>query len=342
MADTNNEYRFDSVDLILYLWDRKWPIIGITTVAAIVSVIVALLIPVKFKSEVILFPAAASSVSHDLLSSNISKKEILKLGEDEEVEQLLQVLQSDEIRNRIIEKYDLMNHYKIDSTSKYPFTALHKEFSENISYAPTKFMSVRITVMDTDPVIAANIANDISNLVDTIRNKMQTERAIEALHLVEKEYFTLRNQIQQLEDSLNVLRSFGVVDYESQAEVLTDAYGQAIIQGKAEAARKLEAKLDILAKYGGSYVSIRDYLEFEKKQLSNLKAKYAEALVDATQKLPTKFVVNKAVEAEKKSYPTRWLIVVLSTFSAFILTVLLMVVSDSILKRLKEIKKAKA
>lgn len=342
MADTNNEYRFDSVDLILYLWDRKWPIIGITTVAAIVSVIVALLIPVKFKSEVILFPAAASSVSHDLLSSNISKKEILKLGEDEEVEQLLQVLQSDEIRNRIIEKYDLMNHYEIDSSSKYPVTTLHKEFSENISYTPTKFMSVRITVMDTDPVIAANIANDISNLVDTIRNKMQTERAIEALHLVEKEYFTLRDQIQQLEDSLNVLRSYGVVDYESQAEVLTDAYGQAIIQGKYEAARKLEAKLDILAKYGGAYVSIRDYLEFEKKQLSNLKAKYAEALVDATQKLPTKFVVNKAVEAEKKSYPTRWLIVVLSTFSAFILTVLLMVVSDSILKRLKEIKKAKA
>jgi uncharacterized protein involved in exopolysaccharide biosynthesis len=342
MADTNNEYRFDSVDLILYLWDRKWPIIGITTVAAIVSVIVALLIPVKFKSEVILFPAAASSVSHDLLSSNISKKEILRLGEDEEVEQLLQVLQSDEIRNRIIEKYDLMNHYQIDSTSKYPFTALHKEFSENISFTPTKFMSVRITVMDTDPQMAAGIANDISNLVDTIRNKMQTERAYEALHLVEKEYFTQRDQIQQLEDSLNVLRSFGVVDYESQAEVLTDAYGQAIIQGKNEAARKLEAKLDILAKYGGSYVSIRDYLEFEKKQLSNLKAKYAEALVDATQNLPTKFVVNKAVEAEKKSYPTRWLIVVLSTFSAFILTVLLMVVSDTLLKRLKEIKKAKA
>jgi uncharacterized protein involved in exopolysaccharide biosynthesis len=342
MAETNNEYRFDSVDLILYLWDRKWPIMGITTVAAIVSIIVALLIPVKFKSEVILFPAAASSVSHDLLSSNISKKEILRLGEDEEVEQLLQVLQSDEIRDRIIEKYDLMNHYQIDSTSKYPITALHKEFSENISFTPTKFMSVRITVMDTDPKLAAGIANDISNLVDTIRNKMQTERAYEALHLVEKEYFTQRDQIQQLEDSLNVLRSFGVVDYESQAEVLTDAYGQAIIQGKNEAARKLETKLDVLAKYGGAYVSIRDYLEFEKKQLSNLKAKYAEALVDATQNLPTKFVVNKAVEAEKKSYPTRWLIVVLSTFSAFILTVLLMVVSDTVLKRLKEIKKAKA
>ena len=231
-----------------------------------------------------------------------------------------------------------MNHYKIDSLSRYPYTALHKEFSKNIAFTPTKFMSVKITVMDTDPKTAANIANDISNLVDTIRTKMQEERALEALELVEKEYFTLRDQIRVLEDSLNVLRAHGVVDYESQTEVLTDAYGQAIIQGKYDAARRLEEKLDILAKYGGAYISIRDYLEFEKKQLSNLKAKYAEALVDATQKLPTKFVVNKAVEAEKKSYPIRWLIVVLSTISTFVLVVLLMVISDAISKRLKEIK----
>jgi uncharacterized protein involved in exopolysaccharide biosynthesis len=338
MADTNKDYRFDSVDLILYLWNRKWPIIGITALAAIVSIIVALLIPIKFKSEVILFPAAASSVSHDLLSSNVSKKNILQLGEDEEVEQLLQVLQSDEIRERIISKYQLLEHYDIDTNGKYPITALHKEFAENISFTPTKFMSVKITVMDTDPETAAKIANDISNLVDTMRNNMQEERALEALQLVEKEYFTLRDQIQIMEDSLDVLRSYGVVDYESQAEVLTDAYGQAIIQGKYEAAKKLEAKLDVFAKYGGPYVSIRDYLEFEKKQLSNLKAKYAEALVDATQKLPTKFVVNKAVKAEKKSYPVRWLIVVMSTFSAFILVILLLVVFDSISKRLHELK----
>lgn len=338
MEDTNNKYRFDSVDLILYLWKRKWPIIGITSLAAIVSIIVALVIPVKYKSEVILFPAAASSVSHDLLSSNVSKKNILQLGEDEEVEQLLQVLQSDEIRERIISKYQLMQHYEIDTNSKYPITALHKEFAENISFTPTKFMSVKIKVLDTDPETAANIANDISNLVDTMRNNMQEERAMEALQLVQREYFTLRDQIQVLEDSLDVLRSYGVVDYESQAEVLTDAYGLAIIQGKYGAAKTLEDKLAVLAKYGGPYVSIRDYLEFEKKQLSNLKAKYAEALVDATQKLPTKFVVNKAVKAEKKSYPVRWLIVLLSTFSTFVLVILLMVVSDSISNRLKELK----
>jgi len=337
MAEQNTQYRFDSVDLILYLWKRRLPLIIITALAAVVSIVVALTIQEKYKSEVILFPAASSSVSHDLLAMNIAEKNILKLGEDEEVEQLLQVLNSDDIRAKIIEKYDLMNHYDIDSNQKYPLTALHKEFSENISFTPTKFMSVRVAVLDKDPQMAADIANDITALVDTTMNNMQRERAQDALKLVEKEYFTLRDQIQEMEDSLAVIRSYGVVDYESQTEVLTDAYAQAIVAGKNNAADKLQKKLDIIAKYGGAYVSIRDYLEFEKKHLSELKSKYAEALVDATQSLPTKFVVNKAFPAEKKSYPVRWLIVVASTISAFIFAVLLLVVFDAINRRLKEI-----
>jgi hypothetical protein len=38
-------------------------------------------------------------------------------------------------------------------------------------------------------------------------------------------------------------------------------------QLKAEHAKKLEKKLDVFAKYGGAYVSIRDQLEYEKKEL---------------------------------------------------------------------------
>ena len=68
---------------------KKLPLLLLTGFAAVLSIIVSLSIDNKYKSEVILFPAASSSVSHDLLAMNLAKKEILKLGEDEEVEQLL-------------------------------------------------------------------------------------------------------------------------------------------------------------------------------------------------------------------------------------------------------------
>ncbi len=73
-------------------------------------------------------------------------------------------------------------------------------------------------------------------------------------------------------------------------------------------------------------------LEYEKEQLSHLRAKYQEAKVDAEQTLPHKFVVNNAYKAEKKSYPVRWLIVVVSTISAFLLSILVIVALENFKK----------
>ena len=92
--------------------------------------------------------------------------------------------------------------------------------------------------------------------------------------------------------------------------------------------QKLEQKLEVLSKYGGAYVSIRDFLEFEKKQLSSIKAKHAEAEVDAYQDLPHTFIVNHAMKAEKKSFPIRWLICSVSTISTFIFVLILLLLFD--------------
>jgi uncharacterized protein involved in exopolysaccharide biosynthesis len=337
MAENKNRYKFDSVDLILYLWNKRIPLLILTGIAAVVSIIVSLTIDEKYKSEVILFPAASGSVSQDLLSSSYSEKSILKLGEDEEVEQLLQILNSDDIRDRIIEEYDLMNHYEIDS--RYPMTTLYKTYSENINFVPTKFMSVKISVMDEDPHIAAKIANKISDLTDTIFYEMQVIKATEAVKLVEKEYNAFQDEIESIEDSLTIIRSYGVVNYNAQAERYVEAYGNALIEKNFDAARKLDEKLKILAKFGGTYNSLRMRQDVLQKQIGILKVKYSEAVLDATQKLSKKYVVNKATVAEKKSYPIRWLIVVVSTFSAFILSLIFIVINDAVQKRVNEIKK---
>ncbi len=328
MENKSTSLKFESFDLIAYVIKRLKPLAIVILIAAIVSVVVSLVIEERYKSTVILFPASSSSVSQNLLRDNLSSKDILKFGEEEEVEQLLQILQSDEIRNRVIEKYNLMEHYEIDTSSAYPLTELNREFNRNISFTQTEFLSIKIVVLDANPQIAADMANDIAALIDTSMNRMQKERALKALAIVEREYFNLKDQIQTLEDSLALLRRIGVNDYESQAEVFNKAYADAIIEGNTAGAKKLEEKLEVLSKYGGAYVSIRDFLEFEKKQLSSVKAKYAEAEVDANMDLPHTFIVNHAVKAEKKSYPVRWLICSVSTISAFIFALILLLVFD--------------
>ncbi len=78
------------------------------------------------------------------------------------------MIKGEAVRSRIIEKYDLMKHYEIDPEGKYPRTELMEQFKSNINFSLTEYMAVEISVMDVDPEMAANMANDISNLVDTI------------------------------------------------------------------------------------------------------------------------------------------------------------------------------
>lgn len=332
---------FNSVNLIAFLWNRRLILIIVSLVAAVAAAIFSgsFFITPKFKSTVVLYPSSTNSISKALLTQTSGlKQDLLQFGEEEEVEQLLQILNSNDIRARIIQKYDLMNHYDIDTAGKYKMTNLFKEYASNINYRRTEYMAVEITVLDKKPEIAANIANDISNLLDTIKIKMQKTRAIKGFQVVEAEYLQLAQEIRIKEDSLAVLRNLGIHDYESQAEMINMQLAMEIAKNpNSGAVKALEAKLDLLAKYGTPYVSLRDQLEYDKKQLTEIKGKYNEARVDAEEELPQTFVVDRAFAAEKKSYPVRWLIVVVSMFAAFILAIITIIFVENISKiRLKE------
>ena len=338
-GERNNSTDFSSANLIAFLYTKRkiFFIVGIATI--ILSSIVSFLIPSKFKSTVVLFPSTTSSISKALLSENqlSSKHDIMQFGEEEDAEQLLQILNSDEIRSKIIEKYNLMSHYKIDTSGSFKHTELIKKYDDNISFKRTEFMSVKIEVLDENPQIAANIANDIAALLDTVKNRMQKERAIQGFRIVEKEYRHILGEIKAKEDSLNVLRGKGVIDYTSQSDVYGEQYAIAVSKGNKEGIKALEEKLKILEDYGGAYMAITENLEHDRKQLRVIKTKYDESKVDAEQNITHAFIVNHAFPAEKKSYPVRWLIVVVSLFSTLLTTVLIVVLVDSIQEPKKEI-----
>jgi len=329
-SDNDN---FDSTNILLFLYKWQKPLLIVTLVALVASIIFSspYFIKPRFKSTVILYPAATNAISKSLLSENArAEDDILSFGEDEETEQMLQILHSNRIRDRIIERYDLMNHYEIDTNSNYKHTKLYNKYEDNITFRRTEFMAIRISVLDTDPQMAADIANDIAALLDSTKNEMQKERARKAFEIVKEQYFLLRDEVAVMEDSLTKLRELGVNDYESQSEMINQQLAIELAKGNTSAVKRLEEKLDILSKYGGPYVSLRDALEHEKKQLSMLKAKYEEAKTDAEEVLPTKFIVNDAYKAERKSYPIRWLIVVVTVFSAFLLTLIILLILENV------------
>ncbi len=329
-------FRFESTNLLLYMWNRKKPLILVSFIAFVTSVIVSLTITPKFRSTVIFFPSSSTSVSKALISTTGGgpSRDILQFGEEEETERLLQVLYSDEIRERLVEKYNLFEHYQIDTDSRYKYTTLYSKMKENISFRKTEYMSIRIDVMDTDRKVAADMANEIASLLDSTMNRMQKKRAREAYKIVEEEYNSLKNEISQLEDSLKTLGKLGVLNVEAQSQGLVELYLDAVSRGNRSQAERLEKQINVLAEYGGTYLFLTEFLENESARLSLLKEKYAEAKVDAEQNLSHTFIVNKGQEAEKKAYPKRSIIVIISTFSAFLFTLIVLVSVDSVRKTL--------
>ena len=308
---------------VILKYKKHLAVIGVVAVIAAVIFSSPYFIKPLYKSTVILYPTASNSISKVLLSDNPgNNKDILEFGEDEQTEQMLQILNSNKIRDRIIEKYGLLSHYRIKSNSKFKMTNLYKQYENNFKFRRTEYMAVKITVYDEDPQLAADMANDVGELVDSTINEMQKEVARKAFKIVKGEYLSLKNEVQKKEDSLTVLRGLGVHDYESQSEMFNRQLAIEMARGNTAGVNRLEQKLEVLAKYGGAYVSLRDALEHDKKQLSELKAKYEEAKVDATENLPHKFVVSSAYKAEKKSYPIRWLIVMITLLSALFLAMI--------------------
>lgn len=322
-----------SFDLVLFLWGYRKLIIGITALGAVAGVVAAFLITPLYKSEVVMFPAVTNSVSKALLNEqSTGRDDILGLGDEEDSEQLLQMLNSDKIRDRVTERFDLMTVYKIDTTGKHRVSELQEAFADHITFERTKFSSVRVQVLDPDPQRASDIANYIADQVDTVWTEMARERASKGFRLVQAKVAELDEEIRQMTDSMRVLRELGVHDYHTQTERYNEYLGAAIVKGDQRAIKEFEERFKVLAQYGGPYVTLQDRLFNETKRMSVLRMKLEQAQADMESDLPHKFVVNRAQPSDKKYSPVRWLVVAVSTVSALLLSLLLIIVQVNVRK----------
>ena len=326
---------FNSTNLLVLMYKWRKQLIIAPAIGVVVSIIFSMPYFIKplFESTVIVFPSTTNSVSKALLpqQNGYGDEDILEFGDEQQAEQLLQILNSDEIRDNIIEKYDLLKHYEIPEDAKYKKTSLYKMYGSMISFRRTEFMSVEIKVLDTDPDTAAFIANDIAALLNKVKRRIKKERAQKGLEIVEREYEKIQKDIQGKQDRLTELRYKGVHDYESQAAVISEQLSIALVSNpNGSGVKQLQAKLDTLAKYGGQYVSLRDELHLLKEEEVKIKIKYEQAKVDVNEDMPATFEVNKAFAAERKTYPKRSLIVIMAAFSTFILTLVTLLILNTI------------
>lgn len=319
----------DNINNVLKtVFKYKFYLIIFFFIIVIITLIMYFIAPKKYLSTAILFPTKSSSISQSIISQNNQKKDILAFGEDTELEQLIEISSSDFIKKRIIEKYDLFNHYKIDKNSKFAYTNVSNKLESNVSIKKTQNMAIKLSVLDESPDTAALIANTIINLIDTTFNNIQHERAIRAFEIVEIELNEQRAKIKRIEDTLSVLADLGVIDIKTQISSLGEIQKVAIEKGNTQMIDDIKKQIAIINKYGNSQLIFTAQLSEEVKQLSIIEGKYREAIVDLQQELPNTYVVNYPSVPERKYEPNFYnLLIINLLIGAIISLVAIMILS---------------
>ena len=331
-----NEDYFDSSSLYVFLYKYKFQIALIVLFSGLVSSIISLVIQDKYKSYAVIYPSSTASIAKALVSPSFGgKSDIMEFGDEERSEHILEILKSDKVKKRIIQQFDLMNHYDIDyESSSTPNFDLHKIYNDNVTFSRNSNMAVVITGLDHSSDTASKITSALLIVLDDVMNEIQKERAIQGFSIVKASYLKLSKEVSVMEDSLSFIMSKGVLDVNSQSEVYGEAYAKAISKGDKTAEKALGAKLALLSKYGAQNISLRNSLSNERNRLSLLKGRYEEARIDAESRLQNYFTITNPTISEKKTYPVRWLIVLMSILGALFTGVITIVLYEQF-QRLK-------
>ena len=305
----------ESTHLLVFIYRNLKTLIAVGFLAAVAASGVSLMLDEYYESTVVMFATSQHSLGEQFFEET-KKNDLLAYGETEDAERLLQILNSHRIRNRIIEKYDLYTHYNIDPSEPGAKTDMALTYGSNVSANLTRFGSIRVQVLDTDPELARDMANDMAFLVDSVANSMRNERANEAYKLALGALAQTSVQIAQAEDSLASLHALGIYDFETQVEGLTAQYGMAVASGRSAAANTLKKDLERLGTLANGYNNLSAYLEAAYEQQSLLKKRVELMRVDAETQLSSSFIVDYASAADKKAKPVRWLIVVMTSMVA--------------------------
>lgn len=349
--DTSNG---DLKELVLLFWDYRKFIIGITSFAAITSVIVSLVLPVSYRATAIILPPAVDGGGMGI-ASLLSGLPFGGMGMDgmgQATNNYLSILNSRTMGERVLEEFDLMAEYE----SEFIEEAL-ESLAGNSKFVLHDEGTMAITVFDGDQDRVAKIANYYVQQLDSINKELSKERAGNNRSFIEKRLNQVYAEAAEAENKLKLFQEEnGAYSLEVQAEESIRALAGIeadIIKKEIELdvmrismnndhpevlfLKKeiftLNASLDnlimatendrILKSPGNLPALVVEYARL----LRDVKAKnavleflipeYEQARIQEVRDTPTVQVLDDAQRPSKKSKPFRALIVMLSTMSGF-------------------------
>lgn len=291
----------------------KW-FLGVAISAAILSAVFSgpTFIKPRYRSSAIVYPVNLSSYSIESTS-----------------DQLLQLLESNSIRDSLVRIHHLAEHYDIDVDRPPGQFYLQAEYRDHVSISKTRYESVQIEIEDEDPAVSQAMVQDILDQCDKLARRLQREKSEEVRLIAQREMDIARRKLDSVETRLDTLREqTGLLNYDAQTEEVTRGYMRMLGNGSAGGRAEAKELLNALSARGGEFRTLTDLSNSYRAQFIEKQVAYERVLTDINKLLTYTNVVVYPERADKKVYPVRWLIVVGSVASACFLCLVLLMIQD--------------
>ena len=311
--EQENEFNTGSLYHLAIKW--RWHLIAIAIISGLAATVFssASFIEPKFKSTAVVYPV-----------------NIVPYSNESATEQLLQLFQSADVKNKIIEKFDLSNHYGLGDNSKEPNSKLILEFNDNVSINKTEFESVSIEILDKDPIKACAIVNELITETNLKLRQLQREKSQEMHSMYAKQLELKKQEIDTLKVQISKLRvENNIIDVYNQTREIT----RGVINSKGGEASKISSTIQ---EKGAELTSLNTKLDAALGYYTKLKASYDDITGDLNKELTYTNVVTKPFVADIKAYPVRWIIVLSSIVASLFLGFIIISFSEGKKKNFRQ------
>lgn len=301
---------------IVWKWKKHLIIVGILAILLSAFFSSALFIKPKYKSTARIYPS----------------KNIYVFSEESQSEQLLEIISALDIKLRVIDAFNLSDVYKISKQEPQYLTYMLTEFNDNVKFKKTEFETIEIQVLDTDPKRACAMCDSIITFLDDKVRSLHRLKYEEVVKIARKDYAFLSHQIDSVEEKLNFLRkNYQIIDYSTQAKEITKGMVKVLSDQKkgTPGGKHIEKWMNDFIDKGGEYLLLDQQQRLLVTQRGDLKKVLDAAISDATKKIVYGLKVESPVPADKKAYPARMFIVLISTLAALFVALLAILVIEN-------------
>ncbi len=307
------ENYFKSLSILKLIFKWKIHLIIITGVTLVLSLVFSssYFIKPKYKSSAVMYPSNVAPYS-----------------DESESEQMLQIFQSTFIRDSVISKFKLIEHYGIDLNYPKWRSWLLGEWDENVKISKTQYEGVEITVFDTDPVLAKDIVNGIMDAYNSYVREMQTKKFAEVVAMLGRQVNRKRAYVDSLASQYSQLSAkYGLVDYISQSREISRGLLRTTGGGSVNVAELNRANKNILEK-GGEMIYLQALLLEEATLFTAVEKEYDLAMMNYDRRYTYINLISAPEVSDKKASPVRWLIVVSSLISVLLVSLIVISIID--------------